>query len=708
MDVNLSMDDQVWEERRQRLEALIGANPSQQQHDPAQPDQIMDPLLYWAAKEGDVDKFIKALEDHCAKEGVSLPVALEQLSPSRNTLLHVAAGSDDIVRAIIDFVPDHLISRLNFSRETPLHIAARAGKTGAVELLLSRANPLVRDSSGNSPLHEAVRNRHYEVIHRLMSKDPALLFLPNRESKSPMCVAIETGILEVLKLLLELLPEEFPEVLPEALVPSALANFALSMPPAHVAVMHRKMGKPDFQDMLIEMWNKTPALLLCPDRGHRTPLHLAAYTNYLDGVKFMMEKFPRSPLDQDRKGYLPIHIACKMDHVRIVEELHKLWPDPAEFRDIRGENILHVSARYGCIATVKYVLKSPQFAHLINARDTNLNTPLHLAALSWQPSVLLLLARDGRVDLKLVNANNMTALDEVQEAIEEIDAPFRKKLTRIILALAGTPRSRDLAIRKETYESLEKEMTPPALDRLKEEANTRMLVATVMAGMTFASSFLVPGGYNSSNLDAGMAILLHKAMYNVFVLCNCIAMYSSVIAVVILLWTQINDPYMVQNLLRKSRLPLFIALAAMPLAFMAGVYVSVTKLAWLAIVVLVLGSITPFIILSFYLVFYYPFGCKHPLVRRFSYLMIRVVISMSGSVTAGSRTAVSAFTTPGANRDAYVYQLHRRSRIPGANSDADDSPCAFTPPGANRDADVYRLHRRSEIPGANSDADDSS
>ncbi|XP_039160996.1 protein ACCELERATED CELL DEATH 6 [Eucalyptus grandis] len=600
MDVNLSIDEQeMWEQRKLRLEALIRANPSQQRHNPARRAQIMDPLLYLAAKEGDVDKFIKALEDHCAREGVSLPVTLEQLSPSGNTLLHAVAGSDDILRALIDFVPGHLISRGNSRRERPLHIAARAGKTGAVELLLSRANPRVPDISGNSPLHEAVRNRHYEVIRQLTSKDPYLLFLVNRERKTPGSVAVETGDLNVLKLLLEAMLALWPDLVE--------IEICFGMPPAHVAVEYQNM------DMLTEMWNKMPVLLLLIDEQKRNPLHLAAYTNYLDGVKFMIEKLPLSALQQDGEGYLPIHVACKMDHVRIVEELQQLWPDPAEFRDGSGENILHVSARYGCISTVRYILKSPQFADLINARDIYLNTPLHLATLHWQPSVLLLLSRDGRVDLKLVNADGKTALDVAEEAITEIDAPLQK----------SEPKERK---------------GPPALDRLKEERNTRMLVATLVAGMTFASSIQVPGGYNSSDQDAGIAILLHKAMYNVFVICNCIAMHSSIIALVILLWTQINDPFVLQNALSKSRLTLLVALEAMLLAFMAGVYVSVTELAWLAIVVLVLGSVALFIILSFYLLLHIPLGCKHPLVRRFTDLIIVVGISMSGSVTAGSRT----------------------------------------------------------------------
>ncbi|KAF8029578.1 hypothetical protein BT93_E2099 [Corymbia citriodora subsp. variegata] len=639
MDAKLSIERETWKQRRQRLDALIGDDPSQQWSNPAEPEKIMDHELYLAAKQGDVDKFIKALEDHCAKEGVSLPVVLRQTSPSKNTLLHAAAESDDIVRAIIDFVPEDLISGINSRSETPLLIAARAGKTAAVELLLPQGNPRYTDCSSNSALHEAVRNGHYEVIRRLVSEDPEPLYYQNKESKSPWCLAVETGDLEVLKCLLEAPNEgEYERILD--------AQMVFGMSPAHVAVMHRKL------DMLTEMWEKKLWLFQLRDVEYGTPLHFAAYTNYLDGVKFLIEKCPKSALEQDStEGYLPIHVACMMNHVVIVEELLRQWPDPAEFSSRLQQNILHVSARYGCISTVKYILKNPKFNHLINARDFEMNTPLHLAALYWQPSVLLLLARDRRVDLNLVNMNNMTALDVVEQDMKGMDAPLRKRLTRIILQSAGTPRSGELAICMSNHRSPGKDLEPPELDRFKEEANTRMVVAALVAAMTFASGFSIPGGYNGSDPSTGIAILLHKAMYNVFVISNSIAMYSSIIALVILLWAQINDPHVVRNALLKARLPLLVALVAMPLAFMAGVYVTVTKLAWLAIVVLVLGSVALFIILSFYLLLCIPLGSNNRLVRRFTDLIIVAGISMSGSVTAGSGTAGRAATSSGGTPD---------------------------------------------------------
>ncbi|KAK3404189.1 hypothetical protein EUGRSUZ_K00050 [Eucalyptus grandis] len=562
MDVKLSVGDQdeIWERRRQKLEALTGADPSQRQDDPAQPDKFIDPLLFSAAKEPDVDKFIKALEDHCAKQRVSLHVLLERRSPSESTLLHAAAGTDDNVKAVIHFFPAHLIYCANSRGETPLHIAARAGKAVAVELLLRQGVPIDPDRCGNSALHEAVRKCHHKVIDQLVREDPSQLYCENKENKSPLCIAIETRDLEVLTLLLEA-PNNGEDWR------RSKGERIFRMPPVHVAIMYRKM------DMLIKMWEKKPWLFQLRDAGDGTPLHFASYENYLRGVKFLIDKFPASALEKDSKGHLPIHVACMMDNVKIIEELLQKWSDPAEFLAVLGQNILHLSAKYGSIATVEYILKSPKFDHLINARDFDGSTPLHLAASHCQPSVVLL-ARDRRVDMKLVDNNNMTAQDVVlADLVQEM-----------------------------------KERIPPAGKGHREIANFRAVVLALVASVTFTSGFSVSGGYNGSEGDAGIPVLLHKAMYNVFVISNSMAMYSSITSLIILLWSSDDDPYVGLQALLLSNLPFLVTLGTMLLAFMAGVYVTVTKFTWLSIFVIVMGSVALFIFLIFFVLIYLLLG----------------------------------------------------------------------------------------------------
>ena len=69
----------------------------------------------------------------------------------------------------------------------------------------------------------------------------------------------------------------------------------------------------------------------------------------------------------------------------------------------------------------------------------------------------------------------------------------------------------------------------PNTDQYKDRVNTLLLVSTLVATVTFAAGFTMPGGYNSSDPSAGMAIFLMRNMFHMFVICNTIAMYTSIL-----------------------------------------------------------------------------------------------------------------------------------------------------------------------------------
>ncbi|XP_030452076.1 protein ACCELERATED CELL DEATH 6-like [Syzygium oleosum] len=619
-------DDEIWEQRRARLKALESVH---EPHTQVEFNYRVYPLLHAATKEGNIDKFIEALEKYSAEERVSLSEIIHIQGPSRNSLLHVAAGieNSDILQVLLEVIQDkQLAAQANDRGDTPLHVAARAGSIRMAELLLDCGSFLDKaNEAGNKALHEAVKNGDYVLTDLLLRRQGSTSVIEkNEENKCPLYLAVEMGDLKILLRLLQAVDgNEVP-----------LSGIE-GMSPVLGAVMHQKL------DMLIEMSEQKKELFDLRDAEGGTPLHLAAHENYVNGVNFLVNKFPWSAFERDEEGYLPIHVACKMGHLETIKELLRRWADPEELLTLMElQNILHVAAKYGRASVVKWIIGNPELEKLINAKDKEGNTPLHVATLQWQPKVLLSLTRDDKVDLKLVNNGNLTALDIVDEQLKEIDAPLRKSFTRTILVSAGTPRSKDKAICQPkglgpatepqiVDRIMDEAKTRMVMEKVKDEANTRMIVATLIAAMTFAAGFSVPGGDNGSEPDAEIARLLNRPMYDIFVICNSVAMYSSIIAVVILLWTQINDPGAMLHALGKTRLPLLIALATMSLAFMAGVYLTVSKHTWIAVVALIIGITALFIILGLYIALFIPLGYNCRLVQLFADFIIRAGISIS-------------------------------------------------------------------------------
>lgn len=126
---------------------------------------------------------------------------------------------------------------------------------------------------------------------------------------------------------------------------------------------------------------------------------------------------------------------------------------------------------------------------------------------------------------------------------------------------------------------------------MKESANALSVVAGLLATITFAAAFQVPGGFDG---DDGSPILLKKPAFVVFVVANTIAMCCSMLCLFLLLWVmgigKIHGSLMVLDIsIILLRLSFYLTL----LAFTMGVFVNtVKKNLWLAILVCVLSFLT--------------------------------------------------------------------------------------------------------------------
>jgi ankyrin repeat protein len=164
----------------------------------------MDPLLFKAAEEGNIDPF------------ENYQTCLDQLStPDENTILHVYLGNQsrepeltDFVDIILEMCPP-LLLQANKKGEIPLHLAARYGHSNVVKVLIHRAKALPTDpESGvtearkmlrmtneeqDTALHEAARNSQSHVVEILTKEDPEFPYSANVHGETPLYITAASG-----------------------------------------------------------------------------------------------------------------------------------------------------------------------------------------------------------------------------------------------------------------------------------------------------------------------------------------------------------------------------------------------------------------------------------------------------------------------------------------------------------------------------------
>ncbi|OMP08203.1 hypothetical protein COLO4_06680 [Corchorus olitorius] len=131
-------------------------------------------------------------------------------------------------------------------------------------------------------------------------------------------------------------------------------------------------------------------------------------------------------------------------------------------------------------------------------------------------------------------------------------------------------------------------------------ARTISVMATLIATFTFTAAFTIPGGFKNENPDEGMATLISKPAFQAFVITDTIAMTSSMTAAVIVFWSSSrrNSDSFIDTLPFAIALT-WIALVAMALAFVTGLFVVLSNKLWLGIVVCVIGCAAPAIVYIF-------------------------------------------------------------------------------------------------------------
>ncbi|KAJ9159273.1 hypothetical protein P3X46_024789 [Hevea brasiliensis] len=523
----------------------------------------MDAEWYNAAAKGQIDKF----------KDYTKPLDLLR-TPNKNTVLHVyitavkkePEESIEFVELVESKCPS-LLAEPNIKGETPLHIAARFGRKNIVEFLIqsikkaqnedlergaeaSTSDKMLKKTSTDedTALHEAVRNNHPQVVEILIRENPEFANIVNAAKESPLYLAAVRENNNIACKILEICPSP-----------------AYSGPNGKTA-LHEAVISRD-EDLTRKILDKSNSLTKEQDNEGRTPLHYASYFNLPAIVQMLLEGDNKSAAYiGDNDGKTPLHIAiiCGKSHLMVVEKIMSDCPDCSELADNEGKNVLHFAVESGNFKGVQIITEEPSLANLINQKDKEGNTPVHLAAAFGFES----LTEHHLVDKKAVNNENLTALDVVLETKDEtyeLLGYTARKLRR-----AGYEQGRPL-IQLRARE--QHKITDESISELKKVSKSHQIVATLIATVTFTAGFTLPGGYNQDGPGKGTTILTRRSAFKAFLITDTLALALSISVVLIhFLLTLSRNKRKFFYLFFWAFVFTIVAMILMMVAFMAAVY----------------------------------------------------------------------------------------------------------------------------------------
>ncbi|XP_057470518.1 protein ACCELERATED CELL DEATH 6-like [Actinidia eriantha] len=560
----------------------------------------MDPILYQAAMDGKIG----VLMDN--KDRFE-----EQVTRTNNTVLHVTAQFCDTannVREILETKPS-LLLRVNSRGETALHIAARNGHSKTVEALIEFAKTqgrdpesmveiteqMVRTTSENedTALHEAVRNNHLCVVKLLVEEDKEFSHVLNNSRETPLYLAAERGYHEIVSIIL-------------TICTSPAFNGPNDRTALHAAVFTGSLA------CVRELLRLRPSLTKEGDMYGWTPLHCAARMNYVESMRVLLKenKYIAYQIAEEDGKKTALHLAAFGGNVEAMEELLSQCPDCWEMVNDRGQNILHIAIEYEKVKAVQWILKRPWVGNLLNQKDNEGNTPLHMIAVS--DCNIPDLIRHPLADTVAFNKENFTpwdkaiSVDRYRQNEEDIIRELKKvKAPHGWRNIAHEDTEMITTWQKQCAE--DKNQIQGDINKI---GDNNMIVAALIATVTFAAAFTLPGGYDgNAGPNQGMAVLVRKTAFKAFVISNAMAVICSTSALFVFLiasfynkQTKIVTRYAIGFILE------LISLVAMMIAFITGTYAVLATTPGLGI------AITVCVIGCSFLVIHYIF--LHKLYRR--------------------------------------------------------------------------------------------
>ncbi|TKY72713.1 Ankyrin repeat-containing protein [Spatholobus suberectus] len=263
-----------------------------------------------------------------------------------------------------------------------------------------------------------------------------------------------------------------------------------------------------------------------------------------------------------------LFIAAEFGIPEIVIELLYSYPDLLWKVDSQNRSLFHIAIMYRQEKIFNLIYDIGAHKDLITSyRDNNNHNILHLAG-KLAPSDQLHVVSGAALQMQ----RELLWFKEVEKIIQPLFKEIKDSEGR-------TPQ----ILFTEEHKGLAKE----GEKWLKNTASSCMLVATLITTVMFAAIFTVPGGNNNNN---GYPIFMHTTSFKVFALSDALALFSSVISVLMFLsiltsrYAQEDFLVSLPKRLSVGIATLFFSIITMLIAFGATFFIVLGhQLAWIVI-----------------------------------------------------------------------------------------------------------------------------
>ncbi|CAN6374787.1 unnamed protein product [Urochloa humidicola] len=509
------------------------------------------------------------------------PSVLLGTTPKGNNCLHISSihGHEKFCKDAVDLNPS-LLTAVNMDGETPLLASLTSGHTSLASFFLTRCSGLrlkeamlTQDMNGCNALHHAIRSGHTELALELIAAEPDLSHAVNKYNESPMFIAVLRGFTDVFVQLLK--------------IPNSADAGACGYNALHGAVKNESSV---IAKMIVE---ERPWLARQETDKKKSPMKLAVNWDRVDVLRVLLEYDWSLGHVVSSDGSTLLHSAAYQGHVSVARMLLDHCPD-APYSDGTGWTCLHEAVCHGRMEFVQFILESPHLRKLVNMRDANGRTALHHAVQRCNPKIVAALLFHNNIDFTMLGNNSRSATWELYHVMDHAKTLNWNEVYMLMMKADSENTTSLYNLHRRAREKVSIDTRKDVKSLTTIYTSNTSLVAILIATITFAAAFTLPGGYSSDAESQGLPIMARKLAFQAFLISDTLAMCSSLAVAFICVIARWEDLEFLVYYTAFTKKLMWFAYMSTTTAFATGLYtVLAPHLLWLAVTTCVLMVLLP-------------------------------------------------------------------------------------------------------------------